>query len=163
MNIPNIKEKSLREALCATACTELPKRLKHGETRFWIEAIILVKKANMTVSYTTAKRRGDGSIVYTGDYGMMSPIMGIVSIHPYLYLSKLFLPKGGEEEIRSSFVERAANEEERKRIEEASAQELWVMAIDYAIQQQKEANEADIYMDEIEQLENEKEEANKQK
>lgn len=163
MGISSIKEESLREALSATACSELPKRLSSNETRFWIEAIILVKKANMTTSYTTAKRRGDGSIVYTGDYGMMSPIMGIVSIHPYLYLSKAFLPKGGEKEIRAFFVGNAKEDEERENIKKMSAQELWVMAIDYAIQQQKNAGEADIYLDEIEQLENEKEEAEQQK
>lgn len=162
MNTQKIKEKSLSEALSATACSELPKRLKSNDTRFWIEAIILVKKANMTMSYTTAKRRGDGSIVYTGDYGTMSPIMGIVSIHPYLFLSKAFLPKGGEAEMRSLLMENTTDEEERKKIEVASAQEIGAMVIDYAIQQQKDASEADLYLDEIEQLENEEEKTTQQ-
>lgn len=82
----DIKQKSLQEALTASGCNELPPQYKQNDKRFWLKAIALVKKKNMTQSYVLAERRSDGAIIYTKDFGMMSPIAGLVGVYPYIYL-----------------------------------------------------------------------------
>ena len=79
----DIKEQSLKLALEATACRELPKVYKDG-SGFWIKAIVLVRKRNQTQSYALAERRADGVIRYVKDFGLMSQIEGLVSVHPYV-------------------------------------------------------------------------------
>lgn len=80
----DIKEESLRRALDATACRELPPPYREG-AGFWVKAIVLVRKRNNTQSYALAERRADGLIRYTRDFGLMSQIAGLVSVHPYMY------------------------------------------------------------------------------
>lgn len=85
----DIKDKSLREALGAAACRELPKEWREGrDALFWIKAIVLVRKRNNTQSYALAERRGDGLITYVKDFGLMSQITGLVAIYPYMYLDE---------------------------------------------------------------------------
>ena len=78
----DIKEQSLRLALSAAACRELPKAYRDG-SGFWIKAIVLVRKRNMTQSYALAERGADGVIRYVKDFGLMSQIEGLVSAMEY--------------------------------------------------------------------------------
>ncbi len=81
-----IKEKSLRLAKEAALLKELPKPWREGDSGFWFEAILLVKKANLDQSYILAERDGRGIIHYKKDFGRMSPILGIVGIYPYMFI-----------------------------------------------------------------------------
>lgn len=90
--ILSLKERTLRDALEYACCRDLPKIYCEGsEQGYWIEAIVLVKKCNGDMTYTIARRGGDGMIRYVKDFGRMSGINGLVSIHPYLYLDKSLL------------------------------------------------------------------------
>lgn len=84
----NIKEESLSKALSAKRIPDLPKQYREDSAEYWLEAIVLVRKLNMSQSYAVAKRDADGKISYTADFGDISPISGLISIHPYMYLNK---------------------------------------------------------------------------
>ena len=84
----NIKEESLSTALSAKRIPDLPKQYREDSGEYWLEAIVLVRKLNMSQSYAVAKRDADGKISYTADFGDISPISGLISIHPYMYLNK---------------------------------------------------------------------------
>lgn len=84
----NIKEESLSRALSAKRIPDLPKQYREDSGEYWLEAIVLVRKLNMSQSYAVAKRDADGKISYTADFGDISPISGLISIHPYMYLNK---------------------------------------------------------------------------
>ena len=84
----NIKEESLSKALSAKRIPDLPKQYREDSGEYWLEAIVLVRKLNMSQSYAVAKRDADGKISYTADFGDISPISGLISIHPYMYLNK---------------------------------------------------------------------------
>lgn len=81
----DIKENSLRKALNWAVLKTLPKQYKEG-SGFWIEGIALVQKRNLTQNYVIARRDGTGATSIVADFGEMSPVIGITSIHPYLYL-----------------------------------------------------------------------------
>ena len=84
----HIKEESLSKALSAKRIPDLPKQYREDSGEYWLEAIVLVRKLNMSQSYAVAKRDADGKISYTADFGDISPISGLISIHPYMYLNK---------------------------------------------------------------------------
>ena len=84
----NIKEESLSRALSAKRIPDLPKQYREDSGEYWLEAIVLVRKLNMSQSYAVAKRDADGKISYSADFGDISPISGLISIHPYMYLNK---------------------------------------------------------------------------
>ena len=84
----NIKEESLSKALSAKRIPDLPKQYREDSGEYWLEAIVLVRKLNMSQSYAVAKRDADGKISYTADFGDISPLSGLISIHPYMYLNK---------------------------------------------------------------------------
>lgn len=84
----NIKEDSLKRALTAKRLSELPKQFREENGEYWLEAIILTRKRDGSQSYVAGKRKADGKIIYTADYGTMSPIAALISVHPYLYLDK---------------------------------------------------------------------------
>lgn len=136
-----LKEQSLREALDNSSCTSLPKQLEPSSNAFWISAIILVKKKNLTESYALAKHRGDGSINITHDFGAMSPIAGITSIHPYLFLEESFLPKGSKKHVRDTLYAYFANinKEKAELIADLTEEELEPYKIEYAMAMQEQA------------------------
>jgi len=78
------KERTLREAMEAAGVRQLPPRCNPSD--IWIYAIVLVRKLDCTQNYALASRRGDGRIKVFRDFGRMSPIAGIASVHPYMYL-----------------------------------------------------------------------------
>lgn len=79
----NTKEQSLKDALIYTQLDELPKQFRESTGKYWIKALVLVKKLDTTLSYADAVRDADGKVRYVKDFGTMSPIVGLVSIHPY--------------------------------------------------------------------------------
>ena len=86
-----IKELSLMKCLSDCGVRELPEEDK-GEL-VWVKAIGLVAKRDTTHSYVSLVRGEDGEPRIVKDFGTISSIVGIESIHPYEYLSSRFMPK----------------------------------------------------------------------
>lgn len=96
----DIKNISLSRCLMHANLKELPKQRK--DDVHWLEAVALVKKLDYTLSYALIRRGADGRIVYTHDFGHISPIISLVSIHPYIILDKKrYLPCESIEEMRA--------------------------------------------------------------
>ena len=109
----NIKEESLSKALSAKRIPDLPKQYREDSGEYWLEAIVLVRKLNMSQSYAVAKRDADGKISYTADFGDISPISGLISIHPYMYLNKeRYMPFDTMEQKRHALKEYLGGDEE---------------------------------------------------
>ena len=110
-----LKEQSLSKALSSKGLAELPKQYRDGSDEYWLEAIVLVRKQNLTQSYCLAKRDADGKISYIDDFGMMSPISGLISIHPYLYLDRsTYIPYENIEQMRHALAQYIGGDEEAK-------------------------------------------------
>ena len=109
----NIKEESLSRALSAKRIPDLPKQYREDSGEYWLEAIVLVRKLNMSQSYAVAKRDADGKISYTADFGDISPISGLISIHPYMYLNKeRYMPFETMEQKRHGLKEYLGGDDE---------------------------------------------------
>lgn len=100
----NIKETSLDRALKAARLTELPKQAKPSDPIFWKEAIVLVRKRDLSQSYALAHRDITGRITYTADYGTPAPIVSLLSVHPYLCMGPGEI-RGATEDERTSMIE----------------------------------------------------------
>ena len=100
----NIKETSLDRALKAARLTELPKQAKPSDLIFWKEAIVLVRKRDLTQSYALAHRDITGRITYTADYGTPAPIVSLLSVHPYICMTPGEI-RGATEDERTSMIE----------------------------------------------------------
>ena len=67
----------------------------------------------MSQSYAVAKRDADGKITYTADFGDISPISGLISIHPYMYLNKeRYMPFETMEQKRHALKEYLGGDDE---------------------------------------------------
>lgn len=112
----NIKEDSLKRALTAKRLSELPKQFREDIGEYWLEAIILTRKRDGSQSYAAAKRGADNKIIYTADFGTMSPIAGLISVHPYIYLDKRkYMPYDKIEQKRNAIVRYIGGDEEAKK------------------------------------------------
>ena len=133
-----LKEQSLSKALSAKGLTELPKQYRDDCGEFWLEAVVLVRKQNLTQSYCLAKRDADGKISYIADYGMMSPISGLISIHPYMYLDKeTYMPYENIEQMRHALVQYIGGDEEAKEaVDELPDTEVQYQILQIAIDSQ---------------------------
>lgn len=148
----NIKEQSLQEALRATACQELPKAFVENGEEFWIKAIALVRKRNGTQSYCLVEHRPDGMVVYKKDFGLPSPIFGLISVHPYLMLDmESYMPKGGWYGVSEDML-RFYGIEDRTFFNEFSEEQKqeWKMryAIDLQMEEDRRKQENGIYPEE---------------
>ena len=100
----NIKETSLDRALKAARLTELPKQARPSDPIFWKEAIVLVRKRDLSQSYALAHRDITGRITYTADYGTPAPSVSLLSVHPYLCMGPGEI-RGATEDERTSMIE----------------------------------------------------------
>ena len=67
----------------------------------------------MSQSYAVAKRDADGKISFTADFGDISPISGLISIHPYMYLNKeRYMPFETMEQKRHALKEYLGGDDE---------------------------------------------------
>lgn len=133
--LEDYKRETLYAAMeAAGGLGELPKRYDDASGEIWIRAIVLVRKLNCTQNYALASRRGDGLISVTQDFGYVSPITGIVSVHPYLYLDAgRYLWFEGKEEERAEYIRAFGN---NPKYEEVSAERRHAMFVDKAIESQ---------------------------
>lgn len=134
----NIKDLSLSKALSALSLPELPKQYRDDCGEYWLEAIVLVRKQNLSNSYAVAKRGADGKIIYKADFGDISPISGLISIHPYMYLNKsVYMPFENVEQMRQALVQYiGADEEAVEAVEELPDSEVEYQMLQIAIEAQ---------------------------
>ena len=67
---------------------DLPKKFNPELGLTWILAIALIKKKNLMNAYAIVEQRADGLIQYKKTFGRLSPIDGLISIHPYMYVDE---------------------------------------------------------------------------
>lgn len=134
----NIKDLSLSLALSDKCLSELPKQFRDDCGEYWLEAIVLVKKQNLSQSYAVAKRGADGRIEYKADYGDVSPIAGLISIHPYLYLDKhMYMPYENVGQMRHALAQYIGGDEEAvKAVEDIPDTEVQYQLLQIAIDSQ---------------------------
>jgi hypothetical protein len=83
-----LEEETLSEALSFAKCKDLPKKFNPELGLTWILAIALIKKKNLMNAYAIVEQRADGLIQYKKTFGRLSPIDGLISIHPYMYVDE---------------------------------------------------------------------------
>lgn len=83
-----LEEETLSEALSFAKLKDLPKKFNPGLGLTWILAVALVKKKNLMNAYAIVEQRADGLIQYKKTFGRLSPIDGLISIHPYMYVDE---------------------------------------------------------------------------
>ena len=134
----NIKDLSLSRALSTLSLPELPKQYRDDCGEYWLEAIVLVRKQNLSNSYAVAKRGADGKIVYKADFGDVSPISGLISIHPYMYLNKsVYMPFENMAQMRQALIQYiGADEEAVEAVEELPDSEVEYQMLQIAIEAQ---------------------------
>lgn len=136
----NIKETSLDKALKYAKLSELPKMHKDTDTQnsFWIKAIVLVRKYDMSQSYAIAIRSGTGKMRYIADFGTASPISGLIAVFPFLCLDiDKYLPYPTEERRKQALADFVGNTDEMaERISRLSDSEISKYLLVIAVQQQ---------------------------
>lgn len=83
-----LEQETLSEALSFARVRELPKKFNPELGLTWILAIALIKKKNLMNAYAIVEQRADGLIQYKKTFGRLSPIDGLISIHPYMYVDE---------------------------------------------------------------------------
>lgn len=83
-----LEEETLSEALSFARVKELPKKFNPELGLTWILAIALIKKKNLMTAYAIVEQRADGLIQYRKTFGRLSPLDGLISIHPYMYVDE---------------------------------------------------------------------------
>lgn len=83
-----LEEETLSEALSFAKLKDLPKKFNPELGLTWILAITLIKKKNLMNAYAIVEQRADGLIQYKKTFGRLSPIDGLISIHPYMYVDE---------------------------------------------------------------------------
>lgn len=83
-----LETETLSEALSFARLKDLPKKFNPGLGLTWILAIALIKKKNLMNAYAIVEQRADGLIQYKKTFGRLSPIDGLISIHPYMYVDE---------------------------------------------------------------------------
>lgn len=83
-----LEEETLSEALSFARLKDLPKKFNPELGLTWILAVALIKKKNLMNAYAIVEQRADGLIQYKKTFGRLSPIDGLISIHPYMYVDE---------------------------------------------------------------------------
>ena len=83
-----LETETLSEALSFARLKYLPKKFNPELGLTWILAIALIKKKNLMNAYAIVEHRADGLIQYKKTFGRLSPIDGLISIHPYMYVDE---------------------------------------------------------------------------
>lgn len=136
-----IKDKSLQRALNASACRELPKAVGEEDTTksYWVKAIALVRKRDLSQSYCLVERGSDGVIKYKADYGTPSTIFGLVSVHPYVVVDVARFGYAGTDEEFKAYMKNKLRL--TKADMECNGDAEWATArIEYAKRKQEESD-----------------------
>lgn len=98
-------DKSLIDALSYCHLRELPQEASKYDG-IWIRAIAYVTKADTTKSYVLMDKSSNGSHRIIKDFGTISNIVNVRSIHPFQFVSEDSLPifKGSNKQERIDWL-----------------------------------------------------------
>lgn len=129
-----LEENTLSEALTFARLKELPKKLNPELGLTWILAVALIKKKNLMTAYAIVEQRADGLIQYKKTFGRLSPIDGLLAIHPYMYVDEEALAMARKANRRTIAMHYADAAEE---IIDSDDEKFGLWQLQYAMDMQK--------------------------
>lgn len=129
-----LEEETLSEALSFSLAKDLPKKFNPELGLTWILAIALIKKKNLMNAYAIVEQRADGLIQYKKTFGRLSPIDGLISIHPYMYVDEEALGMAMKANRRTIAMHYAGYADE---IIDSDDEKFKVYQLQYAMDMQK--------------------------
>lgn len=129
-----LEENTLSEALTFARVRELPKKYNPELGLTWILAVALIKKKNLMTAYAIVEQRADGLIQYKKTFGRLSPIDGLLSIHPYMYVDEEALAMARKANRRTIAMHYADAAEE---IIDSDDEKFSIWQLQYAMDMQK--------------------------
>lgn len=138
-------EETLKSALVAAHVKELPQVYKNNDKGRWIFGIALVEKVGCPRGYVLVRHGGDNIVRVMQDFGIMSPIKGIINIYPYLYLDEERFLHGMTEEKKEFLLRQHC----KKDVYSLSSFEKEAILVDIAIEKQLHSTDIDRLQDEL--------------
>lgn len=129
-----LEENTLSEALTFARARELPKKYNPELGLTWILAVALIKKKNLMTAYAIVEQRADGLIQYKKTFGRLSPIDGLLAIHPYMYVDNEALAMARKANRRTIAMHYADAAEE---IINSDDEKFGIWQLQYAMDMQK--------------------------
>lgn len=129
-----LEENTLSEALTFARVRELPKKYNPELGLTWILAVALIKKKNLMTAYAIVEQRADGLIQYKKTFGRLSPIDGLLAVHPYMYVDDEALAMARKANRRTIAMHYVGAEEE---IIDSDDEKFKVYQLQYAMDMQK--------------------------
>ena len=151
------KKESLVEAVRCAKITELPEEFKESkeDKRYWINAIALVGKKDLSHNYVLMERDAKGKPMVVRDFGRPAIITSIDAIYPYMFLDKSLIPKFNTVEDIKQYLISNYGMEHKQRIENATNQQLKLLLYKF-IESKQGVLEKDKIMKEEKELEEKK-------
>lgn len=105
-----LKEKTLLDALSFVSLRTLPTKTEDDDN--YLSAIVEVVKVDGTTSYALQKTREDLTKYIAKDFGTISTIKEIVSIHPFEFLKEKYVFSGTTKEEKIQYLKKMYKDEE---------------------------------------------------
>lgn len=105
-----LKEKTLLDALSFVSLRTLPTKAEDDDN--YLSAIVEVVKVDGTTSYALQKTREDLTKYIAKDFGTISTIKEIVSIHPFEFLKEKYVFSGTTKEEKIQYLKKMYKDEE---------------------------------------------------
>lgn len=105
-----LKEKTLLDALSFVSLRTLPTKAEEDDN--YLSAIVEVVKVDGTTSYALQKTREDLTKYIAKDFGTISTIKEIVSIHPFEFLKEKYVFSGTTKEEKIQYLKKMYKDED---------------------------------------------------
>lgn len=105
-----LKEKTLLDALSFVGLRTLPTKAEKEDN--YLSAIVEVAKIDGTTSYALQKTREDLTKYIAKDFGTISTIKEIVSIHPFEFLKEKYVFNGTTKEEKIQYLKKMYDNDE---------------------------------------------------
>ena len=105
-----LKEKTLLDALSFVSLRTLPTKAEDDDN--YLSAIVEVVKVDGTTSYALQKTREDLTNYIAQDFGTISTIKEIVSIHPFEFLKEKYVFSGTTKEEKIQYLKKMYKDED---------------------------------------------------
>lgn len=105
-----LKEKTLLDALSFVSLRTLPTKAEEDDN--YLSAIVEVVKVDGTTSYALQKTREDLTKYIAKDFGTISTIKEIVSIHPFEFLKEKYVFSGTTKEEEIQYLKKMYKDED---------------------------------------------------
>lgn len=106
-----LKEKTLLDALSFVSLRTLPTKAEKEDNNY-LSAIVEVVKVDGTTSYALQKTREDLTKYIAKDFGTISTIKEIVSIHPFEFLKEKYVFNGTTKEEKIEYLKKMYKDED---------------------------------------------------